>query len=121
MTTTGLSADPATYRERLEQQPDEQIDAWASELMRDLAKRKGVVGVIAAFRRSCGLSERDFERVFSSGGGPPATVGRDAAGQLIVPAVSLWAIPAGLRVEFPDARRRLIDYLVDRFHEIVFV
>jgi hypothetical protein len=109
------------YRERLEQQADEQIDAWVSELMRDLAKRKGIVGVIEAFRRASGLSDRDFERVFASGGGPPASVGRDTAGHLIVPAVSLWTIPAGLRVEFPDARQRLIDYLVASFHEIVFI
>ncbi len=31
------------------------------------------------------LDERGFERVFASGGGPPAVIGRDAAGHLVVP------------------------------------
>ena len=33
MAGTGLSADPAEYRTRLDEQSDEQIDAWAAELM----------------------------------------------------------------------------------------
>ena len=47
MATTGLSADPKEYRERLAEQSDEQIDAWAAELMRDVAIRRGVVKVVA--------------------------------------------------------------------------
>ena len=121
MATTGLSADPAQYRARLGEQSDEQIDAWAAELMRDLAKRKGVVGVIARFRAATGLSEADFERVFSSGGGAPATIGRDAEGRLIVPAVNLWALVPGLRARQSDARDRLVEYLVASYDDIVFV
>jgi len=43
---TGLSADPKEYRNRLADQSDEQIDAWAAELMRDVAIRRGVVKVV---------------------------------------------------------------------------
>jgi hypothetical protein len=121
MAATGLSADPAEYRARLVEQPDNQIDGWAAELMRDMAKRKGVVGVIASFRQATGLSEPEFERVFASGGGSPATVGRDAEGRLIVPAVSLWALVPGLHQQVSNARERLIDYLVASFHELVYV
>ena len=42
MAATGLSADPEEYRRRLAEQSDEQIDAWAAELMRDVAKRRGI-------------------------------------------------------------------------------
>ena len=49
---TGLSADPKEYRARLADQSDEQIDAWAAELMRDVAIRRGVVRVIEDFRRA---------------------------------------------------------------------
>ncbi len=121
MAATGLSADPKEYRVRLDEQSDAQIDSWASELMRDMAKRRGVVGVVAAFRDATGLSEADFERVFSSGGGAPSTVGHDAEGHLIVPSVNLWALVPGLRSQHADARQRLVDYLVASFHDIVFV
>ena len=42
MGATGLSPDPGEYRTRLADQPDPQIDSWASELMRDVAIRRGV-------------------------------------------------------------------------------
>jgi len=64
--TSGLSPDPAEYRKRLDDQPDEQIDAWASELMRDIAIRRGVLKVIADFRKATSLDERQFERVFAT-------------------------------------------------------
>ena len=53
-------------------QSDEQIDSWTAELMRDVAIRRGVVKVVDDFRRAGGLDERQFERVFAAGGGPPA-------------------------------------------------
>ena len=121
MGTTGLSADPTEYRTRLADQPDAQIDTWASELMRDVAKRRGIVRVVADFRRSARLSEQEFERVFASGGGPPATVGKDAEGRLVVPAVSLWALVPGIRSQVADGRDRLIEYLVANFDELVYV
>ena len=46
MGATGLSADPKEYRTRLADQSDDQIDAWAAELMRDVAIRRGVVKVV---------------------------------------------------------------------------
>lgn len=121
MATTGLSADPKAYRERLAEQSDDQIDAWASELMRDVAIRRGVVKVVADFRKAAGLDERSFERVFASGGGPPAVVGRDRDGQLIVPAITLYALVPGIRSQVADGRDRLVEYLVANFGELVYV
>jgi hypothetical protein len=118
---TGLSANPTQYRERLGEQSDEQIDAWASELMRDIAIRRGVLRVIDDFRRAAGIGEREFERVFASGGGAPATLGRDGQGRLMVPAIELWALVPGIRSQVPDGRQRLIDYLVENFDELVYV
>ena len=120
MAATGLSADPTQYRERLADQSDEQIDAWAAELMRDVAIRRGVVKVVDDFRRASGLDERSFERVFASGGGPPAVIGRDAQGRLMVPAITLFALVPGIHAQLPDARDRLIEYLLENFDEIVY-
>jgi hypothetical protein len=119
--TTGLSADPTEYRTRLSEQSDEQIDAWAAELMRDVAIRRGVVRVIGDFRASAGLGEQEFERVFASGGGPPAVVGRDREGRLMVPAITLFALVPGIRSQVSDGRNRLIEYLVANFGELVYV
>lgn len=120
-TTTGLSGDPKEYARRLAEQTDEQIDAWAAELMRDIAIRRGVLKVIADFRKAGGLDERQFERVFASGGGPPAVIGRDAQGRLMVPAITLYTLVAGIRSQLPDGRDRLIAYLVANFDELVYV
>jgi hypothetical protein len=120
-TTTGLSGDPKEYERRLAEQSDEQIDAWAAELMRDVAIRRGVLKVIADFRRATGLDERQFERVFASGGGPPAVIGRDGQGRLMVPAITLYTLVPGVRSELPDGRERLIAYLVENFDELVYV
>jgi len=118
---TGLSADPTEYRARLDEQSDEQIDLWAQEMMRDVAKRRGVLRVLDDLRRAARLSERDIERVFASGNGPPAVIGRDAQGRQMMPAVTLFALVPGIRADAPDARQRLIDYLVENFHELVYV
>ena len=121
MATSGLSADPKEYRKRLGEQSDEQIDAWASELMRDVAIRRGVIRVIEDFRRTAKLAEPEFERVFASGGGPPAVVGRDREGRVMVPAITLFALVPGIRSQVSDGRARLIEYLVANFDEIVYV
>ncbi|HEY8437313.1 MAG TPA: hypothetical protein VIK65_01760 [Candidatus Limnocylindrales bacterium] len=121
MATTGLSADPKEYRDRLAEQSDEQIDAWTAELMRDVAIRRGVRKVVADFRSAARLDEAGFERVFASGGGPPAVVGRDADGNVMVPAISLFALVPGIRSQVGDARDRLIEYLVANFNELVYV
>jgi hypothetical protein len=118
---TGLSTDPTEYRTRLTEQTDEQIDVWAAEMMRDVAKRRGVLRVLADFRRAAGLAEHDIERVFASGGGPTAVVGRDASGRQMIPAVALYALVPGIRADAKDGRERLIDYLVENFHELVYV
>jgi len=119
--TTGLSGDPNEYRKRLAEQSDDQIDAWAAELMRDVAIRRGVVKVVADFRSAARLDEPGFERVFASGGGPPAVVGRDRDGQLIVPAITLFALVPGIRSQVADGRDRLVEYLVQNFAELVYV
>ena len=121
MATTGLSADPKEYRRRLAEQSDDQIDAWSAELMRDVAIRRGVIRVIEDFRRAAGLAEPEFERVFASGGGPPAAVGRDREGRIMVPAITLWALVPGIRSQVQDGRARLIEFLVANFNEIVYV
>lgn len=121
MGATGLSADPKEYRARLTDQPDDQLDAWTAELVRDMSIRRGVLRVIEDFRRSTRLSEPEFERVFASGGGPPASIGRDADGRLMVPAITLYALVPGLRAQVPDARERLIEYLIANFDELVYV
>jgi len=118
---TGLSANPTEYRGRLAEQTDAQIDTWASEMMRDVAKRRGIVRVVEDFRTATKLDEQEFERVFASGGGPPAVVGRDANGQLMVPAVTLHALVPGIRAASDQGRAHLIAYLVANFGEIVYV
>ena len=121
MASTGLSADPKEYRRRLADQSDQQIDAWVSELMRDVAKRRGVIRVLTYFRKAAKLSETDIERVFASGDGPMASVGRDAQGRQMVPAVALYSLVPGIRAQAKDGRERLIDYLVENFDELVYV
>ena len=121
MAATGLSADPKEYRARLAEQTDEQIDLWAQEMMRDVAKRRGVIRVLTDLRKSARLSERDIERAFASGDGPPAAVGRDSQGRQMIPAVALYALVPGIRANTADGRKRLIDYLVENFHELVYV
>ena len=120
MGATGLSANPSDYRARLTEQDDSQIDAWAAELMRDTAIRRGVVRVVGDFRHAARLGEKDFERVFASGGGAPATLGRDAQGNLVVPSIMLHTLVSGVRSQTPDGRQRLIDYLVESFEEFVY-
>lgn len=121
MATTGLSANPTEYRERLDRQPDDQLDAWASELLRDSALRRGLVAVVADVQKAARLDEAALRRVFARGGGAPATVGKDTDGHLIVPTISLHFIVAGMRADLPDARARIVDYLVAGFRDIVYI
>ncbi len=121
MGATGLAANPTEYRSRLREQPDERIDAWSAELMRDVAARRGVVKVVTDFKRSAHLDDRAFARVYSHGGGAPAMLGRDAEGHVMVPAITLHGLVPGLRADSPDARKLLIEYLVANFDEIVYV
>jgi hypothetical protein len=119
--STGLSANPKEYRRRLKDQSDDQIDAWVSELLRDVVIRRGIPKVVEDFRTAAGLDERSFERVFASGGGPPAVIGHDAKGRLVVPATTLFVLVAGIRAQVADGRERLIEYLVQNFNELVYV
>jgi len=77
--------------------------------------------VVEDFRRAARLDERSFERVFASGGGPPAVIGRDGKGRLVVPATTLFVLVAGIRAQVADGRERLIEYLVQNFNELVYV
>ena len=121
MAATGLSADPKEYRRRLADQSDAQIDAWAAEMMRDVAKRRGVLRVLADFRKAARLDDGGIERVFASGDGPTAAVGRDAQGRQMIPTIALYALVPGIRAQAKDGRQRLIDYLVENFDELVYV
>jgi hypothetical protein len=121
MTATGLSADPAEYRRRLNEQPDEQIDSWAAELMRDVSIRRGVLSVLAEFRHATGADDRMLERLFAAGGGPPAALGHTEDGQVMLPAIALRYLVPGAHALLPDARERLTRYLVDSFDELVYI
>jgi hypothetical protein len=118
---TGLAANPTEYRDRLREQTDQQLDDWVAELMRDVAKRRGVIKVVTDFAKIARLDEKGLRRVFARGGGAPQTIGRDAEGHLMVPTISLHFLVPGLRAEAADARDRLIAYLVASFDEIVYV
>jgi hypothetical protein len=121
VSATGLSADPAEYQRRLQGQPDEQIDAWATELLRDMSIRQGVLPVLEELRHATHLDDPAIRRVYTAGGGAPATIGRTADGRLMLPAVSLRYLVPGIRRSYPDAREMLIGYLAGSFHEIVYI
>lgn len=97
----------------VEAQSDEQIDRWAADLFIDFAKRIGVGTAIAAFCRAGGLDARAFQRAFLVGGGPDHVVGIDTAGALAAPIFELPKAIAGLRRIEPDARIKLVDFLVE--------
>ena len=121
MTATGLSATPQEYRDRLDEQPDQQIDAWAAELMRDVSIRRGVLEVLHGLRRAMGTDDAGLRRLYAAGGGPAAAVGRTESGELMVPAISLHYFVSGSRAVIGDARNRLIEFLVANFEEIVYI
>jgi hypothetical protein len=105
--------DAKGYRSMAEEQTDQQIDHWAADLFIDFAKRRGVGTAIAAFCRAAHLDDRSFQRVFLVGGGPDHVVGIDTGGALAAPIFELPKAIAGLRRIDPQARERLIDFLVD--------
>jgi hypothetical protein len=107
-----VESDEQTYREMVAAQTDQQIDHWAADLFMDFAKRRGVGTAIAAFQRAAGLDERGFQRVFLVGGGPDHVVGIDTAGDLAAPIFELPKAVIGLRRTDPDARAKLVDFLV---------
>ncbi|MGH2511283.1 MAG: hypothetical protein ACRDGQ_01210, partial [Candidatus Limnocylindrales bacterium] len=106
---------------RLKEQDDGQLDSWAAELMRDIARRRGVRRVLKDFKKAARVEDGDLERIYAAGGGPPATFGRDAQGQPMVPAVMLWAFVPGIRHEVADGRERIVEYLVENFDDLVYV
>ena len=101
-----------SYREMVEAQDDAQIDTWAADLFVDFAKRLGVGRAIAAFSQATALDTRGFQRAFLVGGGPDHVVGIDTAGSLAAPIFELPKAIAGVRRIDPDARVKLIDFLV---------
>lgn len=103
----------ADYRDMVTDQSDEQVDIWAADLFIDFAKRMGVGTAIAAFCRIAGLDERGFQRAFLIGGGPDHVIGIDTAGALAAPIFELPRAVAGLRRIDPDARAKLINFLVE--------
>ena len=104
--------DEQTYRAMVSEQTDTQIDTWAGDLFIDFAKRMGVGTAIAAFRDATGLDDRGFQRAFLVGGGPDHVIGIDTAGALAAPIFELPKAVAGLRRIEPQARDRLVDFLV---------
>jgi hypothetical protein len=104
--------EEAPYREMVADQSDEQVDTWAADLFVDYAKRLGVGTAIASFNRAAGLDARGFQRAFLVGGGPDHVIGIDTAGALSAPIFELPKAVAGLRRIDPDARAKLVDFLV---------
>ena len=102
------------YRGMVSDQDAAQVDAWAADLFMDFAKRMGVGTAIASFCRATGLDERGFQRAFLVGGGPDHVVGIDTAGSLSAPIFELPKAIAGLRRIDPEARAKLIDFLVEQ-------
>lgn len=121
MSSAGLSADPVEYRRRLEEQTDEQLDAWAAELLRDLSVRRGVLTALHDVRAATGLDDAGIERIYTAGGGAPATIGHTADGRLMLPAITLRCLVPGLRSQTSQAREQLIGLLVGSFEEIVYI
>ena len=102
------------YREMVVAQDDAQVDTWAADLFIDFAKRLGVGTAIEAFCRAAGLDARGFQRAFVVGGGPDHVVGIDTAGSLAAPIFELPKAIAGLRRFDPEARAKLVDFLVEQ-------
>jgi hypothetical protein len=121
VTAAGLSNTPQEYRERLDDQSDEQIDTWAGELMRDVSIRRGVREVLHGFRAAMDTDDAGLRRLYSAGGGPAAAVGTTERGELMMPAISLYYLVGGARKVVPDARSKLIEYIVANFEEIVYI
>ena len=65
LSSEGLSEDPKVYRKRLNEQPDEQIDTWMIEFMRDMSIRRGVIAVLAEYRKATGFDNTAIEHRFS--------------------------------------------------------
>jgi hypothetical protein len=105
--------DEHEYRSMIEEQEDTQINIWAADLFVDFAKRLGVGTAISAFSEASGLDARGFQRAFLVGGGPDHVVGIDTAGQLAAPIFELPKAIAGLRRIDPDARGKLVNFLVE--------
>ena len=101
-----------SYRAMVSERTDEQIDRWAGDLFTDFAKRMGVGTAIAAFCSAAKLDERGFQRAFLVGGGPDHVIGIDTAGQLAAPIFELPKAVGGLRRIDPEAREKLVDFLV---------
>jgi len=95
VTAAGLSNTPQEYRERLDDQSDEQIDTWAGELMRDVSIRRGVREVLHGFRAAMDTDDAGLRRLYSAGGGPAAAVGTTERGELMMPAISLYYLVGG--------------------------
>jgi hypothetical protein len=108
-----IEGDARGYREMVSAQSDDQIDHWAADLFIDFAKRIGVGTAIAAFCRANGLDAKGFQRAFLVGGGPDHVIGIDTAGAVAAPIFELPRAIAGVRRIDPQARQKLIDFLVE--------
>jgi hypothetical protein len=113
--------DASEYRDMIEGQDDAQIDAWSADLFVDFAKRMGVGRAIAAFQEAAGIDQRGFQRAFLVGGGPDHVIGLDTAGSLAAPIFELPKAVRGLRRIDPDARAKLIDFLVGHREVMTYV
>ena len=86
-----------------------------------MAIRRGVLRVLADFRTAARSTTARSSGSTRPVAGPPATLGHDAQGRIMIPATTLHCLVAGIRHETPDGRDRLIAYLVENFEELVYV
>jgi hypothetical protein len=77
--------------------------------------------VLHDYRAATGTDDKAIAKVFAAGGGPPAVVGRDGQGRLLIPAITLHCLVAGTRAALPEPREKLIEYLVENFEELVYL
>ena len=73
------------------------------------AARAFAAASVTDFRAATGYGDADIERIFTAGGGAPATIGRTKDGELMVPAISLHFLVPGLRSQSTKAREQEID------------
>ena len=77
---------------RLSEQPDEQLDAWTIEFMRDMSIRRGVLPVLADFADETNAFQRSLLTELREMLGPTQAVAR--AGDAVLGRSGLHAGPA---------------------------
>ena len=103
---TGLAADPAEYRARLREQPDEQIDAWAARRCATSPSGAGFAASSTTYQAATGLDERSLEQRLRRGRRAAApSIGPRRGGTAPLPAVTLHCLVPGTGRSSPTRAR----------------